>query len=93
MAYIWLKNRPSRQVQREKASERVIFGNVPEVQQPLRFESPCGNRENFNLVQGGERSCVRGSGVPYGIRTRAANVKGWCPRPLDERDKAERGAL
>jgi hypothetical protein len=36
------------------------------VQQPLRFESPCGNRENFNLVQGGERSCVRGSGVACG---------------------------
>jgi hypothetical protein len=25
-------------------------------------------------------------GVPYGIRTRVTNVKGWCPRPLDERD-------
>ena len=30
-------------------------------------------------------------GVPYGIRTRAANVKGWCPRPLDERDLRARG--
>ena len=26
-------------------------------------------------------------GVPYGIRTRVAAVKGRCPRPLDERDK------
>ena len=25
-------------------------------------------------------------GVPYGIRTRVTNVKGWCPRPLDEGD-------
>ena len=31
----------------------------------------------------------RNSGVPYGIRTRVAAVKGQCPRPLDERDKAE----
>ena len=22
---------------------------------------------------------------PYGIRTRAATLRGWCPRPLDER--------
>gem|GEM_PF-2308613 len=26
------------------------------------------------------------NGVPYGIRTRVAAVKGRCPRPLDERD-------
>ena len=25
-------------------------------------------------------------GVPYGIRTRVASVKGMCPRPLDEGD-------
>jgi hypothetical protein len=24
------------------------------------------------------------AGAPYGIRTRVPNVKGWCPRPLDE---------
>ena len=24
---------------------------------------------------------------PYGIRTRAATLRGWCPRPLDERAK------
>ncbi len=28
------------------------------------------------------------SGVPYGIRTRVTNVKGWGPGPLDERDSA-----
>ena len=28
------------------------------------------------------------TGVPYGIRTRVANVKGWSPGPLDERDGA-----
>jgi hypothetical protein len=27
------------------------------------------------------------NGVPYGIRTRVTNVKGWCPGPLDERDR------
>jgi hypothetical protein len=26
-------------------------------------------------------------GSPYGIRTRAATLRGWCPRPLDERAK------
>lgn len=31
-------------------------------------------------------SVVRISGVPYGIRTRVASVKGTCPRPLDEGD-------
>ena len=25
-------------------------------------------------------------GVPYQIRTGVVTVKGWCPRPLDERD-------
>jgi hypothetical protein len=52
VAYIWLKNDPSRQVQRETALERVIFGNVPKVQQPLRFESPCGNRGISKPTQG-----------------------------------------
>ncbi len=28
------------------------------------------------------------NGVPYGIRTRVTNVKGWGPGPLDERDSA-----
>ena len=28
------------------------------------------------------------SGAPYGTRTRVPNVRGWCPRPLDERDSA-----
>ena len=37
-------------------------------------------------VMGSVKFAMRGNGVPYGIRTRAANVKGWCPRPLDERD-------
>ena len=23
-------------------------------------------------------------GSPYGIRTRAATLRGWCPRPLDD---------
>ena len=27
-----------------------------------------------------------GSGVPNGIRTRVAGVKGQCPRPLDDGD-------
>src|SRR5581483_1754681 len=29
------------------------------------------------------------SGVPTGIRTPVATVKGWCPRPLDDGDSGE----
>lgn len=29
---------------------------------------------------------LQNNGVPYRIRTGVDNVKGWCPRPLDERD-------
>ena len=36
--------------------------------------------------QGGVFQPVDSDGVPYGIRTRVTNVKGWCPRPLDEGD-------
>ncbi len=32
-------------------------------------------------------------GSPYGIRTRAATLRGWCPRPLDERAKLRRPTL
>ena len=52
VTYIWLKNSPSRQVQREKALEGVTFGNVPKVQQPLRFDSPCENTRVFKPTQG-----------------------------------------
>ena len=31
---------------------------------------------------------LKSLGVPYGIRTRVAAVKGRCPGPLDERDRA-----
>ena len=34
----------------------------------------------------GSGGADRIAGVPYGIRTRVTNVKGWCPGPLDERD-------
>ena len=33
---------------------------------------------------------VQANGVPYGIRTRVAAVKGQCPRPLDEGNEATR---
>ena len=32
-------------------------------------------------------------GSPYGIRTRAATLRGWCPRPLDERAKLQRSTI
>ena len=32
-------------------------------------------------------------GSPYGIRTRAATLRGWCPRPLDERAEQRSATL
>jgi hypothetical protein len=45
---------------------------------PYGAGSPATKRQKINKT----------NGVPYGIRTRVANVKGWCPGPLDERDRA-----
>ena len=39
------------------------------------------------------RRIVTEGGVPNGIRTRVAAVKGRCPRPLDDGDEAEAGAM
>ena len=89
---IWLENHSSRQPWRELARERAFSQNIPSPHQPREFQNPS---ENTGVLQGFEvgRACLcQGNGVPYGIRTRAANVKGWCPRPLDERDKAGRRA-
>ncbi len=36
-----------------------------------------------------KNNALQACGVPYGIRTRVAAVKGQCPRPLDERDKRQ----
>ena len=38
-----------------------------------------------------DRGC--GSGIPNGIRTRVAALKGRCPRPLDDRDKTQNPIL
>ena len=48
--------------------------------------------ENDESRPEGRLSCsVLGS--PYGIRTRAATLRGWCPRPLDERAKQRLSTL
>lgn len=39
-----------------------------------------------NFSKRSQLRMMRTLGVPYGIRTRVTNVKGWCPRPLDEGD-------
>jgi hypothetical protein len=45
---------------------------------------PCLSCPSRSLVR--RVQPVHNTGVPYGIRTRVTNVKGWCPGPLDERD-------
>ena len=71
-------------------ARRAIFGLFPA--RPVNRSSPKtpGILPKSGGIGRGESECVVRNGVPYGIRTRAANVKGWCPRPLDERDKAKR---
>ena len=74
-------------------SSLAIFEKVPHPAAPYRAPSVGAYvgagadrfQKSFEINFVGHEN-----GVPYGIRTRAANVKGWCPRPLDERDKAER---
>lgn len=45
----------------------------------------CG--QYIYLIFGKEFSCEKASnGVPNGIRTRVAALKGQCPRPLDDGD-------
>ena len=53
--------------------------------------------EKHSLVSNFQFSIFNLIGVPNGIRTRVAAVKGRCPRPLDERDirlgEKQRGTL
>jgi hypothetical protein len=44
---------------------------------------------NTQLYESFKRFYVWKIGVPYGIRTRVAAVRGRCPRPLDEGDIVE----
>ena len=48
-----------------------------------RRQAGAGNTKGTPRSASGLR-CL---GSPYGIRTRAATLRGWCPRPLDERAK------
>ena len=77
-----------------------VGGVWPRVMTPLRGSvRPCGRANGIISMPYICRVKVKASaqylpahritlGVPYGNRTRVTNVKGWCPRPLDERDEA-----
>ena len=43
-----------------------------------------GNDETLGLEPRAAQTQVFGTGTPNGIRTRAATLRGWCPRPLDD---------
>ena len=43
-----------------------------------------GNDETLGLEPRAAQTKGFGTGTPNGIRTRAATLRGWCPRPLDD---------
>ena len=82
----WLVNRPSRQVRRETGRRERFPASVPPSHPPACGRKPrktCASRRG---PPAGRRFASHGGGVPNGIRTRVTNVKGWCPRPLDDGD-------
>ena len=58
---------------------------------PGTFELVCINHPwlthpGLHIVLATARALASERGVPTGIRTPVATVKGWCPRPLDDGD-------
>ena len=52
---------------------------------PTPEDSPVGGADAAEVaLKGGVMSTVQ-SGSAYGTRTRVSTLRGWCPRPLDER--------
>ena len=52
---------------------------------PTPEDSPIGEADAAEVaLNGGVMSTVQ-SGSAYGTRTRVSTLRGWCPRPLDER--------
>jgi hypothetical protein len=47
-----------------------------------------GNEKALSGEPKRAKKLLKNYGIPNGIRTRVTNVKGWCPRPLDDGDKA-----
>ena len=72
----------SRQVSVVTEDRAIAWGTVAAGKLP----DPCRIAPGPRMA----RAASPRTGVPYGIRTRVTNVKGWCPGPLDERDSAPR---
>ena len=80
--------------------DRLLAGSLSSGTHPIavgtvRRRSPTGRMPAPSLPQPGGvggtgQQPIDNTGVPYGIRTRVTNVKGWCPGPLDERDSRAR---
>ena len=70
-----------------RAPEIALVDSAPQ-RGPVARQSSSDNRGRE-----GRETLLRGSLTwtfcrsPYGVRTRAATLRGWCPRPLDERAK------
>lgn len=64
---------------------RILIGSATTIDRNARVVTEGGrkraNPQSHRCDQGFFRL-----GIPYGIRTRAATLRGWSPRPLDERD-------
>ena len=48
------------------------------------FPATSGQRHRDATTRGRHEVSTRRFGSPNGIRTRAATLRGWCPRPLDD---------
>src|SRR5688572_10134553 len=65
----------------------------PAGDQPPSRNGPLGGTRTPDLLIRSQTlypTELQADGTAYGIRTRAFTVRGWCPRPLDERGKKGR---
>lgn len=77
-----------------RAYLRLFVGKVTVGDEEISVSGPISELARATASGAEEAVGTGGStfiagGVPNGIRTRVTNVKGWCPRPLDDGDQAK----